>query len=214
MILTSTNDGNLPRTVAIVAMGDSHKDYFNDCIAKSGRFQVADETWAVNVMAGVIEHDRAIIMDDLAYFSRAAREHKHLEGYKDWLHKHPGPIYTSRVDPEFPGSVLYPLEEVLNSLRFSYFNGTTSYALALAIHLNIPHVKLYGMDFTQGGEVAESGRACLEYWIAVACFRNIKITLSASTTLCDHNKGRPLYGYSKPPVIECAEGKFKVTYPS
>lgn len=214
MTLTSTNDSNIPRTVAIVAMGPSHADYMADCISKSGRHQVADETWAINAMAGVVNHDRAFIMDDLAYFSRAARDHEHLDGYKDWLHRHPGPIYTSRVDPAFPGSVLYPLGDVLNSLGYSYFNGTVPYALGYAIHLKIPHVKLYGMDYTQGGEVAESGRACLEYWISVACARGIKITLSPKTTLCDHCKGRPLYGYSIPPKVTWENGRCRVEYNS
>lgn len=214
MTLTSTNDGNLPRTVAIVAMGPSHKDYMADCLAKSGRFQVADETWAINAMGGIIEHDRLFLMDNPAYFARAARDAPHLEGYKDWLHKHPGPIYTNRLDPAFPGSVLYPLEEVLNCVGFAYFNGTVAYALAYAIHLKIPCIKLYGMDYTQGGAVAESGRACVEYWIAVACARGIKVVLSPSTTLCDHNKNRPLYGYCVQPVIELVDGKYKVSHPS
>ena len=209
MIITSTGDRNLPRTIAIVAMGDSKSDYMDDCLQNSGRFQVADETWAINAMAGVIEHDRAFIMDDLCYFSRAAREHKHLVGYGDWLHKHKGPIYTSRVDPEFPGAVDYPLQEVLKSVGFPYFNGTCPYALAYAIHLKIPHVKLYGMDYTQKENrgFAEAGRACLEYWIAIACSRGIKITLSKSTTLCDHAMGRPLYGYAFPPHAEVVESE-------
>jgi hypothetical protein len=44
---TSTGDNHAPYTVAIVAMGPSHKDYLSQCISKSGRFQVADETWVI-----------------------------------------------------------------------------------------------------------------------------------------------------------------------
>jgi hypothetical protein len=200
MNLTSTNDGNRPRTVAIVAMGPSHADYMRECIAASGRFRVADETWAVNAMAGVIDHDRAIIMDDLEYFERAAREAEHLRGYGEWLPRHPGPIYTSRPVPRFPGSVAFPLDDIWQDLGFDYFNNTTAYALALAIHWRIPHIKLYGMDFTQGTAVAESGRACLEFWLAAATRQyGLKVTLPPSTTLCDQNTNRPLYGYSTPP---------------
>lgn len=202
MNATSTNDRGIPRCVAIVAMGPSYKDYTDECSAASGRLAVADETWAINVMAGIIQNDRAFIMDDLSYFAKAAREHKHLAGYGDWLHRHPM-IYTSRADKDFPGSVDYPLAEVLSTVKFPYFNTTCPYALAYAIHMGIPHVKLYGMDYTQKENrgMAEAGRACMEYWIAVACSRGIKVTLSQSTTLCDQAMGRQLYGYSFQPDV-------------
>jgi hypothetical protein len=210
MTATSTNDHHVPRCVAIVAMGPSREDYLADCLARSGRFQVADETWAINAMAGVIDHDRAFIMDDPAYFSRAAREHRNLEGYKDWLHRHPGPVYTSRADKDFPGTVDYPLQAVLQSVGFAYFNSTPAYALALAIHWNVPEVKLYGMDYTQGTAVAEAGRACLEYWIAIASERGMKVRLADHSSLCDHATGRPLYGYARQPKITWNENRCTV----
>ena len=160
-MITATNDNGSPYTVAIVAMGPSHRDYLNDCISKSGRFKVADETWAINAMAGIIQHDRAIIMDDLSYFSKAARDNPHLDGYSDWLSKHPGPIYTSRATPEFPGSVEFPLNEVLQTVKYPYFNTTVAYSIALAIHMGVRHLKLYGIDFTydKNKGFAEAGRA-------------------------------------------------------
>ena len=214
MKATSTGDQNVPRTVAIVAMGASHRDYLDDALNQSGRHRVADETWAINAMAGVIEHDRAFIMDDLRYFARQARETPALDGYRDWLHRHPGPIYTSAVHPEYPGAVRFPLEDVLNSLRFDYFNSTPAYALAYAIHLGVPHVKLYGLDYTgKDRGFNEAGRACFEYWIAVAVQRGMKVSLSPNCTLCDHVFGRPLYGYAVPPVIELSDGTFRVEHP-
>ena len=210
---TSTDQGDGPYTVAIVAMGPSHKEYISDCIKGSGRFSVADETWAVNAMAGIIEHDRAIIMDALPYFAKVSRsENPALMGYKDWLHKHRGPIYTQRHYEEFPGSVPYPLEDVLNTLRYAYLNNTTAYALALAIHMKVHHIKLYGMDFTNNDNrgFAEAGRACLEYWIRDAIGRGIKVSIAATSTLMDQCLGRRLYGYTSPPKITAVDGKFKV----
>lgn len=204
---TSTGDKGTPRIIAIVAMGTSREQYISECLEKSSRWQVADETWAINAMAGVIQHDRAIIMDRLSYFASAARdENKALDGYRDWLHKHQGPIYTSELDPDFPGAVLYPLQEVLDDLGFSYFNNTCAYALALAIHMRPKMIKLYGMDFTykENRGFAEAGRACVEYWISVAISRGIKVYLPKTTTLCDSSLGRPLYGYSNPPDVKTA----------
>lgn len=216
MILTSTGDRNIPRVIALVAMGPSHTDYTADCIAGSGRKTVADETWAINAMGGVIEHDRAFVMDDLRYFAQEARQNLHLQGYKDWLHICKSPIYTSAVYPEFPASVQYPLQDVLNSVKFPYFNGTCAYALAYAIHLGVRHIKLYGMDYTQKANkgFAEAGRACVEYWIAVASWKGIKVSLSSNTTLCDHDQGRPLYGYSVAPKIDFVDGNYRVEYPT
>jgi hypothetical protein len=210
---TSTGDSHSPYTVAIVAMGPSYADYMRDCLAKSGRLQVADETWAINAMAGVIDHDRAFIMDDLPYFAKAARsENPPLVGYNDWLHRHPGPIYTQKAYPEFPGSVEYPLEEVVNSVGYPYFNTTVAFAVCYALHLRVKHLKLYGMDFSNTeGKFVEAGRACIEFWLAVASRQfGMKVTIAPSSTLMDQHISRRLYGYSVQPEITWSGEKFIV----
>lgn len=211
---TSTGDQETPRVVAIVAMGPSRTDYVTECAAAAGRFRVADETWAINAMAGIIQHDRAIIMDALPYFAQAAREGASMDGYRDWLRTHPGPIYTQRRYEGFPGSVEYPLEAVLNTINYPYLNNTCAYAIALAIHLQVRHIKIYGMDFTsENRSFAEAGRACVEFWLRDATWRKIKVTIAPSSTLMDQASGRVLYGYSVPPVLTQVEGQFKVTHP-
>lgn len=211
---TSTNDRGVPYTVAIVAMGPSRSDYIAECITKSSRFQVADETWAINAMGSIIQHDRLFVMDDLPYFHKVSKqENPALIGYNDWLHKHPGPIYAQRKYDDFPGAVEYPLEDVLNVIQYPYINNTTAYALCYAIYLGVKHIKLYGMDFTYANNrgFAEAGRACIEHWIRDACWRGIKVTIAPSSTLMDtHN--RVFYGYSNPPKVEKIEGKYKVTF--
>lgn len=211
-VITSSGDGEAPYTVAIVAMGPSKADYLTECTSQSGRFRVADETWAINAMAGIILHDRAIIMDALPYFAKAARTSKAHDGYRDWLHTHPGPIYTQRRYEGFPGSVEYPLEAVLNTLGYSYFNNTCSYAIALAIHMGVRHIKLYGMDFTYANNrgFAEAGRACVEFWLRDATKRGIKVTIASSSTLMDQSSGRVPYGYSNPPTIIWKDGYCRV----
>lgn len=209
---TSTNDKGVPYTVALVAMGKTHQEYIAECLKKSSRFQVADETWAINAMGSIIQHDRLFVMDDLPYFAKVAREENpSLVGYKDWLHKHPGPIYAQKQYEEFPGSVAYPLEDVLNTLGHVYINNTTVYALCYAIHLGVKHIKIYGLDFTGFNKnVTEAGRACFEYWLRDAMWRGIKITIAEGSTLMDQNTKRQLYGYSKQPIITREDGKFKV----
>lgn len=200
---TATNDRGIPYTVAIVAMGPSHADYLRECLAPSSRFRVADETWAINAMAGVIQYDRAFIMDDLPYFQKQARVAPHLAGYQDWLHKPGPPIYTSTPHPDFPASVRYPIEDVVRLLNFAYFNTTVAYAVAYAIYLGVKEMRLYGMDFTDRNNQAfsEAGRACVEHWIRDARWRRINVVIAPSSSLCDQATGRALYGYSEPPNL-------------
>lgn len=193
---TSTGAGIAPYTVAIVAMGPSHTDYTSECANLGGRTNVADETWAINAMANVIEHDRAVIMDDLEYFAMSGREHPHLAGY-GWLKDHPGPVYTSRPNEKFKGSVAFPLNEMLTKLGYSYFNNTCAYAIGLAMLMGVRHMKIYGMDFTnREGSIVEAGRACVEFWLSRATMSGTKVTIAKSSTLCDQHTGRPLYGYA------------------
>ena len=71
----------------------------------------------------------------------AANPKSNVAGLANWLRTHPGPIYTSRAYPEFPGAVEFPLAEVMTKTGHGYFNSTVAYALAYALDLKI----------TQGG---------------------------------------------------------------
>lgn len=199
-VVTATNDGGVPYSVSLVAMGPSRASYFSDALANSSPKGVSDEVWTINAMSGLIRHDRAFILDDLRYFEKASREHKHLAGYSDWLRDLPL-IYTSKAYPEFPNSVDFPLKEVVNSLGFGYFNNTCAYALAYAIHIGVKTVRLYGMDYASADRgFAEAGRACMEYWVATAISRGMKVWIAGDSSLCDQNK-REFYGYSVQPVL-------------
>ena len=203
MNTTSTGDNGAPYTVAIVAMGPSRADYMNEAVNGASSDSVADEVWAINAMAGIIQHDRAIIMDDLNYFSKAGREmNPHLRGYASWLPKHPGPIFAQREYDEFPGAVEYPIKEVCLKLGYAYFNSTVAYAVGLAIYEGVKHLKLYGCDFTGAANAdGQSGRACVEFWLGRATLQGMRVTIAPSSTLCDQKTGRPLYGYSTPPKL-------------
>lgn len=193
------------KSVAIIAMGNSHFDFTNRCAVAGGRKQVADEIWAINAMAGIIQCDRAIMMDPTSYIEEA------LEGY-DWLKADPGfPIYSSEAVDGREWIIEYPLEEVLNSLQFPYFNTTVAYAIALAIAGGAKTIQLYGCDFTYTDlHSAESGRACCEFWIREALNRGIRVEMAKTTTLLDQYNSRKLYGYKTQPSISIEGGKYKV----
>ena len=116
----------------------------------------------------------------------------------DWLRTHPGPVYTSVVRDGYPGSVAFPLEEVINSLGYAYFNNTAAYAAALAIHLGATKISFFGCDYTYpNAHDAEKGRGCLEFWLGYAAARGIKLGVAQESSLMDaiEPAERRTYGY-------------------
>ena len=177
-----------PASVAIVAMGASHHDFIHGAAVAGGYHAAADEVWAINAMAGVIRHDRAFIMDPPRHIldpARQAATPAFLQ-YAEWLQRHPGPVYSTETDPRCPGVVDYPLEEILNAHGFVYMNTTVAYAIAYASWIEVPQIKLFGCDFSYpDAHIAESGRACAEFWMAVAIAKGLRVQVCASSTLFD-----------------------------
>ena len=188
------------KSVAIVAMGKSSGAYVIDVAANLGR-PVADEVWAINAMGGAIKSDRIIVMDNLDVLG---------EPYS-WIKEYEGRVISAHSNVAMREVEPYPLEEVLNYVRFPYFNTTVAYALGLAIYEQVGEIKLYGADFTYPDRhVSEAGRGCAEFWVAQAMLRGIAVTLPKSTTLIDVRQGTPLYNYNHVNV-EHVDGRFKIT---
>lgn len=187
--------------IAIVALGASYTQYTDAVRLAGGRHALYDETWVINSLGGVLAHDRVFHMDDVAVQERRAEAgNGYVARMLDWMRTHPGPIYTSVVREGYPGLVAFPLGEVLKSVGDCrpYFNNTTPYAIALAIHEGAKEIALFGMDYTYANRGhAEEGRACVEYWIGQAVARGIKVRVASRSTLLDtcRPQDRRLYGY-------------------
>ena len=207
-----------PKSVAIIAMGTSSRSWPARAAQHGGRWGVADETWVINNLGGVLAHDRVFHMDDLAIQeARAeAKESSAIAGMLRWMPHHPH-VYTSRVYRDrYPFAREYPLEWVLNRTNVSpYFSGTLSYAVAFAIALgSIERIHMYGADFHyENAAKREQGRACVEFWLGVAEARGITVDVPADTTLFDSRWGGrdQLYGYDTEWVrVEYAD-RFRVS---
>ena len=199
-----------PRKIAIVALGISVVDYFQAVLKMGGnRHAVVDETWVINKAAGVLQNDLVFRMDDLMK-SYAMNQHEFVKWdgevnkiedlWNGYLKNEcTSPIMTSKAYPEFPTSVTFPLEDVINYCGNSYFNTTPAYALGYAIYLGVEEISLYGVDYSypKGDHKAESGRACVEFWLKEADTRGIKIFVAQNSTLLDTNvpTENKLYGY-------------------
>lgn len=193
----------MPKTVSIVGMGNSRDDYLAARIVYGDRTDVVwDQVWAINAMGGAIVCDRVIHMDPLSLMQGDPRWDRLYALWK----KQGTPVYTSYPHPDMPNSVAYPIREVVDELKFPYFNNTVAYAVALAIYEKFDTIGLFGCDFTYADRhAAESGRACVEYWLGRAKMSGISVLLADRTSIFDHSAGRALYGYHLDPLAPTSD---------
>lgn len=186
--------------VCILGLGPSLESYIDLTKRMGGRSAFSDEVWSINSLGNIIQCDKVFHMDDVRIQeSRAqAAPDSNIAEMLKWMRKHPGPIITSRAHPDYPGLVEFPLEAVMNTLGYAYFNGTAAYAIAYAIYYGATKISLFGCDFTYpNAHQAEKGRACVEFWLGIAAARGIKIAIAEKSTLMDtcENSGNNFYGY-------------------
>jgi len=177
-----------PEHVAILGMGPSLNQYVLIARQLGARNKLADEVWGINALGDILHCDRIFHMDDVRIqeIRAKARPLSNIANMLEWMRKHPGPIYTSRTHPDYPGLVPFPLEDVYNHLGYIYFNSTAAYAVAYAIHIGVKRITIAGMDFTyDNAHDSEKGRGCVEFWLGIAAARGIKLTIVRTSSLMD-----------------------------
>ena len=202
------------KSVAIVGLGNSFSEY----ILASIRSEKFDETWAINSMSGVIFHDKCFMMDPASRFLDTPNAGKQTNIMAERLTtKLDIPILSCTLDERCPDVVEYPLQEVLQKTKYAYLNNTVAYALAYGIATDVKEFHLYGIDFTHKNvNFAEAGRACCEFWLAIAISKGIKINIAHSSSLLDTNisNDQKLYGYHRledPIVSTVTQGSMLIT---
>ncbi len=131
-----------------------------------------------------------------------------------WMRNHSGPIYTSRAHPDYPGLVEFPLADVIDSCGQAYFNNTAAYAIALAVHIGVKRISMFGCDYTYpNAHDAERGRACAEFHLGIAHARGIKLAMPAVSSLMDslYREQDRLYGYdSEDLTLSSVDGRVQI----
>lgn len=190
-----------PKRVAILGLGPSLEAYVDVAKRMGARRAFCDEVWGINAVADIIQCDRIFHMDDVRVqeLRAAAQPDSNIAAMLPWLKTHPGPIYTSVPHPDYPGTVAYPLQDVMNELGgVGYFNSTAAYAVAYAVAIGVETILPFGFDFTYpNAHQAEQGRACVEFYLGLATARGVKIGLPNTTTLMDGClvRGERYYGF-------------------
>lgn len=208
-----------PAHVTIIGLGPSLAQYSDLVKRLGGRRKYSDETWAINALGDLYACDRIFHMDDVRIqeIRAAARPESNIAVMLQWLKTTRIPVVTSRTHPDYPALVEFPLEAVINNLKYDYFNSTAAWAVAYAIHIGVEKISLFGCDYTYpDAHDAEKGRACLEFWLGYAAARGIKIGMPQTTTLMDaiYPRQKRLYGYDTRNVsfIDGGKGHLKVEY--
>ena len=182
--------------IAIVGLGGSYSDY----IAARIRSETFDEIWGINCVGGILHVDRTIMMDPVSRFLDSEDAGSQSGVAREFLKTNTKPIVTCQLDDRVQHLEEYPLEDVVKLLNVCYFNNTVPYAIAYAIYYGAKKICLYGIDYTyKNVSMAEAGRACTEFWCAIAVSRGIKIEVANSSGLLDTNvpENERLYGYHR-----------------
>ncbi len=183
--------------VAIVGMGRSHLN-FSMSLAHSAKY---DEVWGINVIGAIFRDvHRTFMMDPPSHFLDGDKPGDMTSIMRDMVtSRQLFPIYSSGTDPRCPSVVEYPLGEVIQATGLCYFNNTATYALAYALYQEVAEVNIFGLDYTYSNvNIAESGRACAEFWIAMLSSKGTVINIAPESSLMDTNvpAEKKLYGYS------------------
>lgn len=195
-----------PESVAIVGMGPSIGDMFTEVLTQEFTLQFAEEVWAINMAANLVRHDVVFWMDDLD------QQDKFRPGLMSALRHFDRPVITTKAYPEIlPKSYDFPVNDIaLMALPVwgkPYLNNGVAQAVAYAIWKGVKKIKLYGCDFSYPNrDYAESGRACVEAWITMACLKNIEVQLCPRTSLFDAVQDKGIYGYKEQPQITLPNG--------
>ncbi len=208
----------IPDHVVILGLGPS-LDQYTDLVKRIGnRKWLADEVWGINMLGDIFNCDYIFHMDDVRIQEIRAKAlpESNIAAMLEWMKTSKTPIITSRVHAEYPALVEFPLEDVLNEVKYDYFNSTAAYAVAYAIFLGVKKISCFGMDYTYpNAHDAEKGRACVEFWLGMAAERGIKIVIPQKSSLMDaiYTQQERFYGYDTMKIDAFHDGeKIKIEF--
>lgn len=196
----------VPKRVALVAMGRSHHDYSSECLVNGSPYGRYDEVWGINAAGMTFRCDRVFIMDAPVFIEQRFRggnpvpsDELYLKFMKNPLNR----VITTFPHPDYPSTLAYPLREVVNRTRYTYYNTAVPYAISYAAWLGVKSLTIFGADYTYpDAHVAESGRACAEWAIQNAMMLGVEITIARSSTLLDTHQGPRARFYGYPEGVE------------
>lgn len=196
-----------PHTVALIGMGPSITDFIAETMTQEFLPNFADEFWTINMASNMVHSDLVFWMDDLK------QQERFKPGCIAVLRRKGVKVMTTKSYPEIlANSYDYPLDKVaalaIKTFGKPYLNNGVAMAIAYALVIGVKVMRIYGADFSYPNrDYAESGRACVEAWIALACAKEMmEIRLCPKTSLFDSVLDKGIYGYATQPDITLPNG--------
>jgi hypothetical protein len=101
------------------------------------------------------------------------------------------PVFMQEQSEDYPESIAYPLDRIVETWGRHWLTSTVAYMLALAIERQPTHIGIWGVDMDAAEEYIYQRSGCL-YFIEKAQERGIDVFVPKESTLLTASK---LYGY-------------------
>jgi hypothetical protein len=145
------------------------------------------EIWACS--PGNCDLPRIDYFFEIHAFNTTLKEARYAD-FVEWCKKHPK-IYMQEKRPEYPGSIAYPKDEMLQEFGPYFWRSSVDYMMALAISKEPEAIGLWGVDMNAHDEYADQRPSC-QHYIYEASRRGIKIAVPPETNI---HQPAPMYGY-------------------
>jgi hypothetical protein len=150
--------------------------------------KTADVTLAINMTQLLIPCDYAMWADD----PRVVTQFSDQE-FAALIKASPATLIIPEHLPEFPRSITYPLDDVLNRFGIDWLNCTPAYAIAWAMYKGFTEIHCHGLDFAIPADDPDvedraGQRRCVEMWLNHAKWQGYEIKLNPATFLFNHNR--------------------------
>ncbi len=138
------------------------------------------EIWGVNEMYMAKQVRRVDVLFELHDYKWIC-EGKRYKEHIDWLRNAKIPIMMQQHFDDIPNSVPFP-RKVLEEKYGAYFTNTISWEIALATHIGVEEIHIYGVNMATDIEY-QSQRPSCEYYIGLARGKGIKVYIPPESDL-------------------------------
>jgi hypothetical protein len=164
------------------------------------------EIWALNEMYKLFAQKPEARADRWFEIHSPDSPSKNTKEHREFLRNCEIPLYMWDHSDEFPNSVRFPREELLDYFgapfgeQFRYFTNSISWMIALAIYEEYDEIHVYGVDMAADSEYGMQRPSC-EYFLGVAAGKGIKLYLPKTSDLL---KNTLLYGFETDNTLRIA----------
>jgi hypothetical protein len=151
------------------------------------------EIWGMSIHAYKMRRCDAVleVHDDVLKAERWMK-YPDCEAYRAWLQETTIPVWMQKPEPLIPAAVRYPREMIeqryvnhlwkgKNRIR-TFFGGTASFGVALALYAGFERVELYGVELNSRPEYDDE-RDCLFFWIGRAEGLGVEVAVHEESKL-------------------------------